>query len=305
MSAQSIDVDGQPPRDRLIVGYIAGDRGRDAIQLATFLATGMNTELIITLIQPDSSSFHGTFPMSKGDQNLLRPQLAKWIDEALELVPEGIPARGIVWRSSSEAQGLMEAAAEYDARLIVIGARANALMRQFRIGSVAQTLLHASPIPVALAPGGFVASGEVERVTAVFGARPGATGLIGEAFERGITRQVPVRLLSLVQVDRTRPSELREVTELARDFGGSEFEAQAEELLDSGDATVEVVEGDSVEDALSRVEWLDGEIALLGSSRIAQEGRIFLGSRALRLLRVLPVPVVVVPRGFLGGSEDE
>ena len=54
--------------------------------------------------------------------------------------------------------------------------------------------------------------------------------------------------------------------------------------------------GSDIEDAVSRIDWLPGEVALVGSSRLAQPRRLFLGSTAGRILRALPVPMIVVPR---------
>ena len=37
---------------------------------------------------------------------------------------------------------------------------------------------------------------------------------------------------------------------------------------------------------------------LIGSSRLAPQSRLFLGATAGKVLRALPVPMVVVPRGY-------
>ncbi|HWV50485.1 MAG TPA: universal stress protein, partial [Microbacterium sp.] len=42
--------------------------------------------------------------------------------------------------------------------------------------------------------------------------------------------------------------------------------------------------------------WLPGEVVLVGSSRLAQPRRLFLGSTAAKMLHELPVPMIVVPR---------
>ena len=46
------------------------------------------------------------------------------------------------------------------------------------------------------------------------------------------------------------------------------------------------------------LEWDDGEILIVGSSRLAQKNSMFLGSTANKVLRALPVPMVVVPRDY-------
>ncbi len=46
------------------------------------------------------------------------------------------------------------------------------------------------------------------------------------------------------------------------------------------------------------LDWEDGEVLVIGSSRLAQGRSIFLGSTANRILRALPVPMLVVPSGY-------
>jgi nucleotide-binding universal stress UspA family protein len=55
--------------------------------------------------------------------------------------------------------------------------------------------------------------------------------------------------------------------------------------------------GETWEDALDDVDWRDGDVLVVGSSSIGPVARVFLGSRATKIVRNSPVPVVVVPRG--------
>jgi nucleotide-binding universal stress UspA family protein len=60
--------------------------------------------------------------------------------------------------------------------------------------------------------------------------------------------------------------------------------------------TSTIVDGDTVEDAVSKLEWHDGDLIMVGSSRLSAPKRLVLGSAAAKMLRVLDVPMVVVPR---------
>lgn len=60
--------------------------------------------------------------------------------------------------------------------------------------------------------------------------------------------------------------------------------------------TATVVNGPTVEAAVNKLEWQDGDVIMVGSSRLSAPRRIFLGSTAAKMLRVLEVPMVVVPR---------
>ena len=55
--------------------------------------------------------------------------------------------------------------------------------------------------------------------------------------------------------------------------------------------------GESLEDAVQGLEFEDSEIVLIGSSRLAQPKRLFLGHTASKIMRALPVPMIVWPRG--------
>jgi nucleotide-binding universal stress UspA family protein len=55
--------------------------------------------------------------------------------------------------------------------------------------------------------------------------------------------------------------------------------------------------GEDWYEALEDVEWRDGDVLVVGSSSIGPLARVFLGSRASKIVRSAPVPVVVVPRG--------
>ena len=51
-------------------------------------------------------------------------------------------------------------------------------------------------------------------------------------------------------------------------------------------------------ESMSGVDWLPNELLVLGSSTLGPIARVFLGSRATKLIRHSPVPVLVIPRGY-------
>ncbi|MGZ5397853.1 MAG: universal stress protein, partial [Mycobacterium sp.] len=57
-----------------------------------------------------------------------------------------------------------------------------------------------------------------------------------------------------------------------------------------------IVDGRTVEEAVSKLEWHDGDLIMVGSSRLSAPKRLFLGSTSAKMLRVLDVPMMVVPR---------
>jgi nucleotide-binding universal stress UspA family protein len=63
--------------------------------------------------------------------------------------------------------------------------------------------------------------------------------------------------------------------------------------------------GEDWGEALDDVEWHDGDVLVVGSSSIGPLARVFLGSRATKIIRHSPVPVVVVPRGRAAELAEE
>lgn len=282
---------------RLVVGYIATDRGRDAIALAISIARSIDIELVVTIVRPESSTIMAGSAVPQDGAGIVAQQIDDWLDEAMSLIPDDVSAKGVIRIASNESKGLMEVAEAEEALGIVIGARAATLMRQLRIGTVASALLHSSTVPVVLAPPEKSDIGPISRVTALFGARPGASSLIGAAVQSASSLNVDLRLLSLIADDGLVDDEVAEVAEFAEQYGGAVLAERASEMFEAGRATVKARAGADIEEAAEGIEWLPGELAFIGSSRLGHGGRVAIGARARRLLRVLPVPVVVVPRG--------
>jgi nucleotide-binding universal stress UspA family protein len=151
------------------------------------------------------------------------------------------------------------------------------------IGSVTARLLHGSPVPVALAPHGFrsLPGARVERVTAAFG---GSAGLVDAAGDIAATLAAQLRIASFA-------------VPVHAAFAADVIERWARELeAAAGQAPAVVGHGASWEEAIDDVEWRDGDVLVVGSSSAAPPARVFLGSRASRIIRHSPVPVIVVPR---------
>ncbi|MFF3602040.1 universal stress protein, partial [Kitasatospora indigofera] len=222
-----------------------------------------------------------------------------WLAEAAQLVPADVTAHTHLVYAESFADGLLEAAERLGGELIVVGAARGGLLGRFTIGSVASSLLHASHVPVALAPEGARngALGEgISRVTCAVGTRAGAEALLQAGIQVADSNSVPLRLVSLVGVDL--PGGHDDPTILAKGAEHAEAAAaRARAALDANaEVTTVVASGTSIEDAVTRLDWDPNEVVLVGSSRLAQPHRLFLGSTAAKMLHELPVPMIVVPR---------
>ena len=289
---------------RVAVGYTSTEAGRGAVVAGARLARALGGELALVLVLPDTAR-GAVVPPDPGYEALLRSSADAWLEEASALVPAAVPRTTHARRAESAAEGLLEAAHDLGATHLVVGAGSERGLGRFGVGTAASELLHSADLPVVVVPVGDEAAGAedgdggapaLSRVTVAGGTRPGADVLLEEGLALARAAGAPLRLVSLqvldlpgrldrVVVADTADAHLRHVLDEAR---ASVPDALVEDAL--------LVRGRDVADAISDLAWLPGEVVVVGSSRLAAPHRLFLGATAARLLRAVPVPVVVVPR---------
>jgi nucleotide-binding universal stress UspA family protein len=282
---------------RIVVGYTATDAGADAVALGSRLAAALNASLDLVLVLPADDRSVIT-PPDAGYDRYLVTQAETWLAEAARSIPDAVTHATHVRFADSFAEGLILAAHELEASHIVVGAAGDGIRGRHRLGTVANELLHSSDVPVVLAPEGSrrLEATAVTRVTAAIGTRPGASALLDESIALATATGAELRLLSLVSVDLPATVDTG-VIRVAGAAHADDVLGQALSALPEGvQADVVVARGDSIEDAVAHLAWEPGELAVVGSSRLAQPRRLFLGSTAAKMLHELPVPMVVVPR---------
>ncbi|GAA5089464.1 universal stress protein [Microbacterium yannicii] len=283
----------------VVVGYTATDAGADAVALGVRLAAATGAALDLVLVLPGEDRSVITPPDASYDR-YLEAQAETWLAEAATSIPDAVAHASHVRFGDSFAEGLIAAAHELEASLIVVGAANGGLRGRHRLGTVATELLHSADVAVALAPEGTRQTQVtgVSRVTAAIGTRPGASALLDASVAIATAAGAPLRLLSLVSVDLPVGVD----TGVIRIAGAAHADDVLGKALDALpadlDADVVVARGDSIEDAVAHLAWEPGELAVVGSSRLAQPRRLFLGSTAAKMLHELPVPMVVVPRTY-------
>lgn len=275
---------------RYVVGYSGDRRSRDAVRLGAALARDVGAELEIVLVLRADDPYRQAYPPVGDISPVLRRQAHQWLREAAALVPEGVTARTHVREAQSVPAGLVAAAAELGAAMIAVGAGTGG--GRFTLGSVVNALLHSSPVPVALAPRRYPGDVPLTRLYAAVGARPGAHQVIREAVEAVERSGLELELISFLEGEAADPG----ATEQARRRVEEHLGAAAEEARRTRPATVRVASGRTLRKAAQDVDWAPGGILLIGSSRLARGRQTFLGTTAARLLKHIPVPMVVVPR---------
>lgn len=76
------------------------------------------------------------------------------------------------------------------------------------------------------------------------------------------------------------------------------------ELPPECEVTSVVGDGESLEEAVQALDFAESEIVMVGSSRLAQPKRLFIGASVNKILRALPVPMMVVPRDYELSGDD-
>lgn len=288
----------------IVVGYTATDAGADAAALGARLARSLDARLHVVTVLPAEGTRNAAVPPERAYEEYLRGQAEQWLNDAMVQLPQQLRRSGHVRFAESFAEGLVAAAEEFGARLIVVGTAEGGARGRHRLGSVASELLHSSTIPVALAPAGIAQQDDhaLPRVTVAVGTRPGADALLDEAVELAGDSGTGIRLVSLVPFDVPPGLDTGEIRQVSDAHAGDVLERASAALPDGVRAEVQNAPGDSVEDAVAHLDWLPGEVVLVGSSRLAQPRRLFLGSTAAKMLRELPVPLIVVPRTRTAGE---
>ncbi|MFB6610084.1 universal stress protein [Agromyces sp. NPDC056379] len=283
---------------RIVVGYTANESGADALALGGRLAAASEALLEVVMVLPIEAR-GAVVPPDTGYERHLKERSRGWLAEASARLGDGVEQALHIRYAESFAEGLVAAAHEFGASLIVVGAARGGLLGRSRIGSVANDLLHASDVPVALAPAGsreMPVSVGVTRITGAVGTRSGAGSVLDISVRLARVTHAPLRLVSLVSIDLPAGMD-EELASLASTAHADDVLEEARRALPAGtSATAVVASGDTIEQAVSALEWHAGEIVIVGSSRLATHSRLFLGSTASKMLRELPVPMIVVPR---------
>jgi nucleotide-binding universal stress UspA family protein len=239
------------------------------------------------------------------------------LEQARARLPTDVSSTLLVHHARSAGAGLIEVADQRDAAGIVVGSSSEGGPGHVSLGSTTSRLLHSSPIPVALAPRGFrVRPGaRVQRVTAAYGGSPGGDDLVVAAAAVAGRMGASLRLASFAVRSRAPvtagvgrgPEEaiIEQWVQQTRTAGQSALERVSG--LAPAPAGVETVvgHGETWDEALEDVEWVEGDVLAVGSSSIGPVARVFLGSRATKIVRHSPVPTVVVPRAAAAQIAEE
>jgi nucleotide-binding universal stress UspA family protein len=282
----------------LTVGYLATSTGDDGVALAGALAKTFDAAVdVVLLVRQELPDGH---PGSAEYQRLLVERGEEWISRAIDLLAaRGVSASSTVLVGESFAESLVRFAEQKDSDLIVIGGARDGFFGGHTIGPVSGALLHTSSIPVALAPRGYSEDPDdaMAAVTAAVPTRPGDDNPLPFAITLASAAGLAIRMLSLVSSENLAEADsAREVRQLQVAAAEENLVVAGRALPDAPDIESLVADGMTLESALKKLRWNNGDLLVVGSSRFAAPRRIFLGSTAARILAGVDVPVIVIPK---------
>lgn len=299
---------------RVLVGYAPDERGDDALALAALLARTLRAPLTAVHVHPPPWPTPGPGAVDAEWVAWLRGRSDEALDEAAaRLVGLGVPRRDVELRvhaHRSSGRGLVRAAGEEGADLIVAGSAPRGRRGRVAIGGTAGRLLHGSPVPVVLAPRGYAARppGRVARMTLAYRRHRDTDGPLTDAAVLAERLGAELRLLTLL----VRPPGLAARFRapggvLDRRLAEAEEDLRYAAGLLGGGTPVErrTAIGTDIAQALGTVDMLHGEVLACLSGQDGPLHKVFLGEGSGKILRAAPCPVLLLPRGAAAPAAEE
>ena len=288
----------------VVAGYRAGEVGLSGLHLAVCVARTLGTSLAVATIVPKPWLIPSLARVDAEYEQWADHLAADSATEAarfLHDLRDGIDVAYLHREHRSVSGGLIEVVEELGGEVLVLGSLPSA-GGGVVIGTTADWLLHASPVPVAISPRGYRPhTGKLTRLTCAYAATPDSIEVVRRCSETAQRFGVPLRVMTFAVRGKTMYP-----PEVGLDVEDQVIEAwasQAREILASlkadgvvgEDVALEVVTGHDWSEALDKADWRDGEILALGTRPRDEIRRVFLGSRSAKIIRESPVPVLVLP----------
>jgi nucleotide-binding universal stress UspA family protein len=289
---------------KYLVACSADRGGTEALSLGMMLSRRDRAKMVVCLILPRVWGYPSMARVDAEYAAFLDQHAQKAMDKAKAIVGDTVQAQFISRSYTSPEEGLLATANDLGADMIVLGSSRSATAGKFLEGNVTRHLLHASKLPVALAPRGFAAGPDavLARVTCAYGATRKSKATVDYCLGFSRKYQVPLRLATFVVRDKQMyPTGAGYQIEnvVANQWRGQAVAAQKAllaELTATTPVKTAIGDGETWKDALQSLGWKPGEVLVIGSGRIGPLAHVFLGSNGSRIIRNAPAPIIVVPR---------
>lgn len=290
----------------VVVGYLPNKGGRGSLDLGLQLAHMLAEPLVVVTVVPRQWATPSLARVDAEFGEYARQVAAEAERQAREYLTDLSVEVDVSYRSAtgrSVSTALVDAATDEDASVLVLGSSTDGQVGRVTVGSTADKLLHASPVPLAISPRDFrsVAAQGVTRVTCAFSDSESAEQVVARvrslADRFGVTLRVAsfgVRGATMVTSGVGLSAEDSVLDSWAHQAEAAQ-QGLVEQRIVPADTERVIGTGSSWSDAMAAIWWQPGEVLALGSSSMGAVARVFLGSRATKLIRHSPVPVIVLP----------
>lgn len=288
----------------VVVGVHPDRAAADALTFAASLAARLAHPLVVTTVIPTPWTTPSMARVDAEFEQWARELADRAAREAADVLahlpaPTAVTYRAVQHKSVSG--GLLQAVADTGAHTLVLGS-ADGPENEVSLGSTGDRLLHSSSVAMAISPRGYADRGtDLPRITCAYAGTPDSLAAVRGAVALASTLGIAVRVITFAVRGRTMYPP--EVGLHAEDAVLAALTEQSHAALDAlrVDGTIpptvetKVVTGPSWRDALHAAELAPTEPLVIGTSPRGQIRRVFLGSRAAKIVRSSPVPVVVLP----------
>jgi nucleotide-binding universal stress UspA family protein len=298
----------------ILIGLAPGQKDDAAVHLGGMLARSTGEDVIVLAVVPEPWP-PDPYQADKEYLAHLEGRANQALTRARTYLQAGSPGvEALLLRAESVAAGLLQVVEERQVSSVALGSSSTGLLGRVMLGGVAERILHATELPVIIAPRAFHEgrATRVARVSVAFGRADHDGGLVARAAAAALGMSAPLRVVCFAvrpmaeYVGAMEPANEQLVVgewmkrlddDIAAALGAA---AQQSEHVGGQTATVARVEtvlgqGGSWAEALHDVAWRDGDLLVVGTST-GPLSRLFLGSHAAKIVRNSPVPVMLLPR---------
>jgi nucleotide-binding universal stress UspA family protein len=297
----------------ILIGLGPGQKDDAAVHLGSMLARTTGDDVLVVAVVP------APWPPDpfQADKQFLAYLEAR-ADKALARTRSYLGAGPLavecqLLRAESVPAGLLRVMEERHVSSVALGSSSTGLLGRVMLGGVAERILHATELPVIVAPRPFEGRAtRFSRVSVAFGRADHDGGLLAGAASVAQDMSVPLRVVCFAvrpmaeYVPATEPgTEHLLVNEWMKRLEDDITAALASTTQRAGQhdgrtATATRVEtvlgqGTSWSQAVHDVSWRESDLLVVGASS-GPLSRFFLGSHASKIIRNSPVPIMLLSR---------
>ncbi len=286
---------------KILVGLSSDQGGQEALALGAMLARSCKASLIACTVTPETWGYPSPARVDGEYGSFLARHIAALQAEMKAALPADVEAEFLAVSASSAREGLIKVASEIGADCLVLGSAREAPFGRFGEGGVTTELLRSAHLPIVVAPHGYAPGPEtrVRRLSAAYSGSSSVPGIVARSAALAAEYAVPLRLVTFVVRDK-------QMYPTGAGYDAEQFvsnvlreqarEAQAAVLASREGLSAEIADGPTWKAAFDSLSWQDGEVLVLGSSKLGPLMRVFLGSNARKIVHNSPVPCLILPR---------